>query len=352
MCAKTGKPAILKNWSKWLLLLLLPACGPKEKPVETRAAFYHWKTEVTLGPADSLKLDSLGVTRLYTRFFDIDQYGSKLKPLGVVEWTELPPAHLEIVPCVYITNRAMRFIPDTAVQSLALHIHTKIHRLLEAIPNKVPEVQMDCDWTEESRDRYFLLLRILGDLFHNEGIQVSATIRLHQVKYRERTGVPPTDRGMLMYYNMGQLDSPTEKNSILNLETANLYLERLPEYPLELDLALPLFSWAVQFRNGEFFRLHSAWNRSDFETDSLFVPEGENTFVVSRNALFKGEYLLEGDRFRIEEGTPDLNMEAIRKLSVTWRTKPLYLSLFHYNPYEIEHYSCKRLQDIYRTAAR
>ncbi len=74
---------------------------------------------------------------------------------------------------------------------------------------------------------------------------LSATIRLHQVKYFETTGVPPVKSGMLMFYNTGDLENPSEENSILNIETAELYLSGLEDYPMQLDIVLPLFSWAV-----------------------------------------------------------------------------------------------------------
>ena len=45
---------------------------------------------------------------------------------------------------------------------------------------------------------------------------MSATIRLHQVKYRADTGVPPVDRGMLMAYNLLPPDQAGERSSILD----------------------------------------------------------------------------------------------------------------------------------------
>ena len=78
---------------------------------------------------------------------------------------------------------------------------------------------------------------------------LSATIRLHQVKYYKQAGIPPVDRGMLMFYNMGKLNALTAENSIYNSNDAAGYIETVDDYPLKLDLALPAFSWAVHFRN-------------------------------------------------------------------------------------------------------
>lgn len=339
----------MKSWLKLLPLLLLLAC--KDEPARhvshPKAAIYHWKTVVTLDKTDSLKLDSLGVERMYLRFFDIDRYEDKLKPLGVVEWKTLPPADLDIVPCVYITNRAMAFLPDTAAASLAAHIFSKIKKLAVALPNTIREIQLDCDWSDETREKYFTLLGALKLLCEEEKWLLSATIRLHQVKYFETAGIPPVHRGMLMYYNMGELNSPDETNSILNPATGEKYLENMDKYPLELDLALPLFSWAVQFRGNEFFALRSAWTREDLQNDTLFLQEGENWFVARDNGLFRGEYILKNDRVRMEEVSPDLDIHVLNTLYSRLKNLPNYLTLFHYNPNEIENYAATAVQEIY-----
>jgi hypothetical protein len=112
----------------------------------------------------------------------------------------------------------------------------------------VRELQIDCDWTDLTRAAFFDFVTELRVLVHREGALLSATIRLHQVKYRERTGVPPVDRGMLMFYNMGGITADADTRSIFDRARAESYLARLPEYPLPLDAALPIWSWTVHTR--------------------------------------------------------------------------------------------------------
>lgn len=342
----------MKNWVKLLFLISVLASCSEDKNNGPHRAFYHWKTAVTLNQSDSLKLDSLKIQRLYIRYFDIDQYNDKLTPLGVVEWKTLPPSRLEIVPCVYITNRAMRFLPDTATESLAIHVFSKIQKINKQLGRDIFEIQIDCDWTLETKDKYFRFLETLHRLCESEHWTLSATIRLHQIKFAEKTGIPPVDRGMLMYYNMGDLSSVHESNSILNPDKAVLYTSNLSEYPLQLDLALPLFSWVVQFRGDDIETLRSSWNREDLANDTLFVQIGHNWYTAKENGLFKGQYILKNDRFRIEEIDPNLNIDAINHLYSRWKEPPVNLSLFHYNPHEVENYSCRNVEKIYRAAAR
>ncbi len=68
------------------------------------------------------------------------------------------------------------------------------------------EIQIDCDWTERTRNAYFQLLTALKREPFLQGKILSATIRLHQVKYVQRSGIPPADRGRVCFF---LLDAPS-----------------------------------------------------------------------------------------------------------------------------------------------
>ena len=152
---------------------------------------------------------------------------------------------------MFITNATLKNLPETSIEQLADNITSKIKRMLKSLGEvHVKEIQIDCDWTGSTRVKYFTLLKHItlkvktrsANFNLREDITISATLRLHQIKYHKKTGVPPVARGMLMFYNMG---SPTQidmQNSILNLDIAKQYIENLESYPLPLDVALPIFS--------------------------------------------------------------------------------------------------------------
>ena len=84
-----------------------------------------------------------------------------------------------------------------------------------------------------------------------------------------------------MFYNIGDLASVDETNSILNQEDAEKYVAHVADYPLPYDIALPLFSWVSVFRNNEFSRIISDVSSADLasfykEEDFYRCKEPEN----------------------------------------------------------------------------
>lgn len=115
-----------------------------------------------------------------------------------------------------------------------------------------------------TKNNYFLLLK---ELKNNLNKNISSTIRLHQIKYFNKTGVPPVDYGVLMYYNMSSLGDFNTKNYILDNNEAKKYHYNFENYPLKLKLALPLYSQAVQFRDKKAINLFENVEQIDFNEE-------------------------------------------------------------------------------------
>ena len=129
------------------------------------------------------------------------------------------------------------------LEVLSEKIMSQIMRLWPTVSNTaIHEIQFDCDWTQSTKEKYFKFLRHFRQLQNDPTFQLSATIRLHQIKFANQTGVPPVNRGMLMFYNMADLESIKTPNSILDLEVAHQYIDSQTTYELPLDFALPIFS--------------------------------------------------------------------------------------------------------------
>ncbi|MEL6639436.1 MAG: hypothetical protein AAFR05_22005, partial [Bacteroidota bacterium] len=317
--------------SAWLLpLLALLACqSPPEVRHRVQPSFYHWQSALALTELETARMDSLGVEAVYLRYFDLDWSESyqQVVPVAVLTVAEPWDPKRAVIPTVFITNRSLTR-PDLALDTLAHRMAAKIERISRELGQPpIQQLQIDCDWTERSREAYFQLLEHLRT--HFPQVLFSATIRLHQIKYPERTGVPPVDRGMLMFYNVDDVADPTTQNSILDWPVAEAYLGRLPDYPLDLDLALPIFAWGAVFREGRLLRLLNNLRRSDLR-DSTRFRSGEMAWVeLSISTYLQGHYLYRGDRIRLEAVTREDLLGVVRQLRPLLRNNDLHLAFYH-----------------------
>lgn len=308
-----------------LLLFLLSSCHPKEE-TQVERAFYHWKSTIEEGVMDA-PLERLGVKKIYLRVFDIDwdaAYGGPV-PVGQLINPEAIPRQLTIIPTIFITNRTFRELPEAQLSQLSSQIYQKLQNIFIE-KEVIQEVQFDCDWTQTTQEAYFHFLKLFKRL---SALNISVTIRLHQIRYPDQTGVPPADRGMLMFYNMGELESWEEPNSILNLDKARPYLQEKQTYPLPLDLALPIFSWGVVFRNDQMIKLVHKLSERDLTDTSRFEMLEKNHFRVTKSTYVEGLYLYADDYIRLEK-IESKNLEEAVKLNLPLFTQRAFtLSLYH-----------------------
>lgn len=312
------------------MLLLMSGCSTPSTTM-VHPSFYHWKTTFAPAPESRQLVRGLSTERIYLRLFDVD-WDESLKAPAPLAYLE-PQQPLEIfevewVPTVFITNRSLTLLPVQDIPPLAEKLVSKVLELTETLNlSAVPEVQLDCDWTQSTREVYFRLLKICRERLSGKGIALSATIRLHQLRYPEQTGVPPVDRGMLMYYNMGEVRQWEEPNSILNPAAAAPYLQAR-SYALPLDLALPVFQWGVLFREGEMIRLLSGLSANDLSDPERFYDMKGGRYEVVQGTFLQGHYLYEGDLIRLESVTSEALHTAVEQLQrFDWPAK-VYLTFY------------------------
>ncbi|UTW61892.1 hypothetical protein KFE98_18040 [bacterium SCSIO 12741] len=277
-----------------LLGILMASCGP-ERTVEW--AMYHWKSEADFSKEEQAFLADQSVNKVYIRYFDVVKKGGRLIPVSVLQSADTLPAQ-NWIPSIYITQQSLIKISSVEIDELADNMTGKIHQLNNRFGIQSPEILLDCDWTDGTRDAYFNLLRKIKE---KSGSQLISTVRLHQLKHFEDRGVPPVDRCQLMLYNMGYLSDYKERNSILNVEEAGKYRRKLDEYPKPMDLSLPMFSWLVRFRSGKSQELISDFDREVLQDTSLFSNEGGNKYMLKRDTFLFDRFQYKYDVYRLEE---------------------------------------------------
>lgn len=321
----------------------------KSSNKEISRGVYFWKSKFSLSTSELSWLEETNIQKLYVRFFDVDWNPNlnKAVPVGDVTIITKKIAGVELIPVIFITNRTLLNLPDSLISELSNNIYKKILSKLSLFEtHSTNEIQLDCDWTETTREKYFNLIKQLKQLTEIDKIKLTATIRLHQVKFFNKTGVPPVNRGMLMFYNMSYVSDIRTKNSIYNEEIAKKYLVNFDKYPLDLDVVLPAFSWACWFRNGRLKNLINDIKAKDLEANSNFVKDGKNIFRAVKETYLKGNYILTGDYLRTEETDFNTTLDAAELIAPHIKNKKITVSIYHLSGEVIKNYGKDKLTDI------
>ena len=319
------------------MVLLIFSYTYREKPA---VAFYYWKTVLKLSKLEKETLAENSVKKIYLRYFDID-LDSKNKPFPVSPIRfETNASAFSIVPVIYIKNKVM-LNKELDVRFLAEKTFDFIQQINTTNQIQVQEIQIDCDWTLSSRDQY---LKFIESFKKISGKTLSATIRLHQIKYYKKTKIPNVDKGVLMYYNMGNIAADS-LNSIYDRNIASKYLESLKNYPLDLDVALPIYSWAVHIREGRVIGLRNKIAVSSFQKDSNFIYE--NNYLKVKQANYKtGTFYKVGDILKIESISKNDLLEMSDDLEQNLKQTPKEIIFYDLDELNIKNYEKNIFQNI------
>lgn len=326
-------------------LFFIGACSQPQKDNKINRSFYYWKSRFDLDSVSRSVLSNLKVSTLYVKYFDVvwDHAFKQPLPVAIVKSVDKTDS-FGIIPTVFITNETLLQIDSVGLKKLSSDI-LKLIKSINEINGWKPleQVQIDCDWSASTKDKYFQLLEMMQQ--QDTSNIYSATIRLHQLKYASSTGVPPVDRGLLMCYNMGNLKHMNTRNSILDLDEMRKYTSGYYDYALPLDYAFPLFSWTVLFRNNSYTGLLQNLVKSDLE--AIGVRKDENRFEVIKDTIIKGYALHKGDVLRLEDSDVTTILKAQRLLYSKIQQDSFSVVLYHIDPSIFSKYNHHELEKIY-----
>ena len=141
----------------------------------------------------------------------------------------------------------------------------------------VKEIQIDCDWTQSTRQLYAEFMQAMMRECHSRHLKLSSTIRLHQLAQTP----PPADRGVLMMYNTGDATDIRCHEPILDMHDAAPYLPRLNDYKLKLSTAYPIFTWRILFRGGRFVGfIHNDGEYPILPSDSIALRQPSAADII------------------------------------------------------------------------
>ncbi len=336
-----------------LITLLLVSCQA-DKQREVTRGFYHWKTNLNLSSVEQNTLDSLKAEYLYTRFFEVtlNQNGEP-QPSAIINFGQSLP-HQSIIPTVYITVEALNAMSWKNIAFYARNIVKLIAQKAQLINCNPSEIQIDCDWTQRNKQLYFALLNAIKaqPYFHDKTL--SATIRLHQIKYAQKTGIPPVDKGLLMVYNTEDLTDVNVDNSIISLKVCQQYLKHLSKYPLTLDIALPIYSWALLFNHStvpgtdrRFKGILRDVRLNDLQNERLFERQNHNRYLIKKDTLYRAYPLKKHELIRFEQADFKTVNQVANYISNQLTQDSLRILLYHCDAETFKRFSTDEMEKIY-----
>ncbi|KEY18374.1 hypothetical protein [Kaistella antarctica] len=264
--------------------------------------FYYWRTHLSLDAPEKAALDKASSTYIYTRFFDIEKVNGKFQPVAVITKDRTFKTDKEVVPVIFIRNDLFYDITLDEINFLAQNVATLIKKKQTEFGFKVStQIQIDCDWTAGTNKEYFTFLQKLKEFSKKE---ISCTLRLHQVKNSKLSGIPPVEKVFLMCYSTSSPLENSTKNSILDFPTLKAYLKNIDLYPLEIEIALPIYSWGIVTNHLGKHKLINALSVEDLKNVN-FKKISDTEVEVIKDGFYFGNYLNKGFNLKVEEISED-----------------------------------------------
>ncbi|WP_288374719.1 hypothetical protein [Chryseobacterium culicis] len=313
----------MKNFKILFLcsLFLIVSCSRKENHPYT---FYYWKTRLKLDSEEKKALGKATAPYLYTRFFDVDKVNGKFQPVAVISKDSSFQTDKQIVPTIFITNQSLLGISSEEIKFLAESIHHLVQKKSEEYHLSINnEIQIDCDWTAGTRNDYF---KFLKELKRISGKEITCTLRLHQVKDKKQTGIPPVEKVYLMCYSTSSPLENSDKNSILDVNILKSYLSKLEDYPVKkIEVALPIYSWGIVTNHLGKHKLINALSKRDLENPN-FRKRSDDEIEVLKDGFYFGSFLNKGFTIKAEE----ISEEQLEDVTVFLQKKIPHFTIIYY----------------------
>ena len=308
------KHSLLKIFPIVLFLLSSVSCVSASH--DHNISFYHWKSNYQMDNDVRKYMRGLNCQKIYLHLFDVVKEGEISRPINIFQVTDSlkNDSSIHFVPVIFITNEVFSNTDTAKINGLTHRLkyftdnmirHSNINK------NTIDEIQFDCDWTPSTKENYFTFLKYVKNLYPD--VKISSTIRLHQIKDMKETGIPPVDKGYLMCYATSNANDGLDSNSILNIDLLKNYTENLNDYPIDLDYALPLFSWGIVSNKKSQIKLINGFTHNNLDS-VRFKRISENRYKVLEDCFINGLYINKGYTIEIEQISPTLLRNAIEYL--------------------------------------
>ncbi len=343
----------VRSWSSWMTIFILlgfSALGCRQKAERQDillSGLHCWNTQWN----DSLM--QLGTVKkfahYYVHVFDVDVHSGLGEPIPSFTLdTLIAQPGKRYTPIAFLTPAAMDWYrTQEKVDRLAQRIDILLGRLADKYRYSFDDFVLDYDWKATDQAAYFEVLKALRKRLAKRNVDLTATLRLHQLQLSDEIAAPPVDKVLLMCYNMGNYTALQGKNSIYDGNDFKMYARGIEKYPLPLAYVLPVFDHVLLFRNTKFEGLLRQITAADLqENTSLFSRQAENIYTVNKDMEYKGFPLQKNDQIKYEY-VDIVDLEQMINVLKSSEKDSLILSIFDLKHYTQNDGIQEYLQTIY-----
>lgn len=323
------------------LILVLVDCKSENTPRDLGRGVYFWKTTFELSQKEAAFLEKNKIEKIYLRFFDVDMLHNEAVPKGIIAIKS--KVNQEIIPTVFIANRVFEQLKFDQIEDLSSKVLGQINKLSK----NHQEIQLDCDWTLSTKNKYFFFLEKLKEK-SPKTMRFSATIRLHQIKFHEKTGIPPVNEGVLMLYNTGDWRKLKAENSVFDPQTTMNYLDNLGKYSLKLNFAFPIFQQVLAYRNGIFYTFIKNCTLDEIQANAAFAKtEIGNQFLCKSDVRFKNISFRKNDILKYENSDFDKINKTKNRILQKVIAPQTNIILYHLDEKNLSNYHQRQISEFF-----
>ncbi len=330
-------------------LCFLQSCTSKQHPI----SFYHTRTGFALSGQEKQFLEATEPnTKVYIRAFDL-LWNPNTQEEVQLSYMKIKPDSLqfikEVVLTVFIDNLVFEKIEKRDVIFLAARTALLLQRTRGQFESNTKivlnEVQVDCDWTAQTEEKYFRFLNYMRtETERFKYNKLSAAVRLNQVLYQGKFGVPPVDEAVLTFYDLTR----KKDDYVWNLRDSKQYKKALSSYSLHLDVLLPLSGWGIHQREDNLLNIITNLNKDQVEASTCCQKIGENQYEAIQNMYLNQTYLYVGDQIGLHPLDAQKLEDAADWLGENMPTDNYRIIYYSLDNKVLEKYSFEELQKVAR----
>jgi hypothetical protein len=232
------------------VMFLFPCCNEANKVAKVERSFFLERRLFQMSEPELAALKKLQAKKLYVNFFNVIWNKKNLTPVPAnkLEFKDssskiISTAGFTIVPVINLSNEILEKIDTSKLIALGEKINYLLGEMIREIKVKnIRQIQIDCEWTNETKEKYFDFLQYFRLILKLKDRELSAAIRFHNTLFTGRADIPPVNRGLLAAFSFEHMKQLNSSDSIVDAEQLKKFINNPDDYPIPLDIALPLYN--------------------------------------------------------------------------------------------------------------